>query len=60
MTQYPEGEAFQTLRTGMARRMISLLLTLCLLLSVFPAAAEAAWKTSETPYGAKLRAGTVF
>ena len=60
MTQYPEGEAFQNLRTGMARRMMSLLLTLCLLLSVFPAAAEAAWKTIETPYGAKLRAGTVF
>ena len=59
-TQYSEGGAFMPIRTGMIRRILSLLLTLCLLLSVFPAAAEAAWKTQETPYGAKLKAGTVF
>ena len=60
MTRNPEGGAFMPIRTGMTRRIISLLLALCLLLSVFPAAAEAAWKTQETPYGAKLKAGTVF
>ena len=59
-TQYSEGGAFMPIRTGMIRRILSLLLTLCLLLSVFPVAAEASWKTQETPYGAKLRAGTVF
>ena len=60
MTRNPEGGAFMPIRTGMTRRILSLLLALCLLLSVFPAAAEAAWKTQETPYGAKLKAGTVF
>ena len=45
---------------GKTRRFVSLLLTLCLLLTVLPAGAEVSWKNQETPYGAKLKEGTVF
>ncbi len=45
---------------GKTRRFVSLLLTLCFLLTVFSAGAEVSWKNRETPYGAKLKEGTVF
>ena len=46
-------------RTGNSQRVAVLLLAICLLL---PAAAAAAkpWQYTRTPYGAKVKAGTVF
>ena len=45
-----------------ARRILSLVLAICLLAGVLPslALADSTWKTRETPYGAKLKAGTVL
>ena len=45
-------------RTGNSQRVAVLLLAICLLL---PAAAAAAkpWQYTRTPYGAKVKAGTV-
>ena len=44
------------------RRILSLVLAICLLAGVLPslAIADSTWKTRETPYGAKLKAGTVL
>ncbi len=39
------------------RRILPLVLALCLLLPALAAAAQP-WREKETPYGAKLRAGT--
>ena len=43
--------------TRIRRRILPLVLALCLLLPAFAAAAQP-WQEKETPYGAKLRAGT--
>ena len=45
--------------TDIRQKALALLLALCLLMPVFAAAAQP-WQETETPYGAKLRAGTVF
>ena len=45
--------------TDVRQKALALLLALCLLMPVFAAAAQP-WQETETPYGAKLRAGTVF
>ena len=44
------------------RRILSLVLAICLLTGVLPslAIADSTWKTRETPFGAKLKAGTVL
>lgn len=46
-------------RTGNSRRVVALLLVLCLLLPAVAAAAKT-WQDIKTPYGAKVKAGTVF
>ena len=45
-----------------ARRIFSLALAICLLAGVLPSLvlADSTWKNRETPYGAKLKAGTVL
>ena len=45
--------------TDIRQKALALLLALCLLMPVFAFAAQP-WQETETPYGAKLRAGTVF
>ena len=45
--------------TDIRQKALALLLALCLLLPVIAVAAQP-WQETETPYGAKLRAGTVF
>ena len=44
------------------RRILSLVLAICLLAGVLPslALADSTWKNRETPYGAKLKAGTML
>ena len=45
--------------TDIRQKALALMLALCLLMPVFAVAAQP-WQETETPYGAKLRAGTVF
>ena len=45
--------------TDVRQKALALLLALCLLMPVIAMAAQP-WQEQETPYGAKLRAGTVF
>ncbi|MBR5960515.1 MAG: DUF4214 domain-containing protein [Clostridia bacterium] len=45
--------------TDIRQKALALLLALCLLMPVVATAAQP-WQEQETPYGAKLRAGTIF
>ena len=45
--------------TDVRQKALALLLALCLLMPVIAMAAQP-WQEQETPYGAKLRAGTIF
>ena len=45
--------------TDIRQKALALLLALCLLLPVIAVAAQP-WQEQETPYGARLRAGTIF
>lgn len=45
--------------TDIRQKALALLLALCLLMPVIAVAAQP-WQEQETPYGAKLRAGTIF
>ena len=45
--------------TDIRQKALALLLALCLLMPVIAVAAQP-WQEQETPYGARLRAGTIF